>query len=124
MSDLCAVEFLQPPKYARWEAKKKKRKRKRRQRERQRSREPGRRGRRRDWEAEHQADRLCQPIRDALGSCSRGAAEPGSQERGASPGLSEDQRGEREHRQSPLYDARKLSSFPPLRAKSTKVRLP
>lgn len=52
------------------------------------------------------------------------AAEPGSQERGASPGLSEDQRGEREHRQSPLYDARKLSSFPPLRAKSTKVRLP
>lgn len=101
-----------------------KKKRKRRQRERQRSREPGRRGRRRDWEAEHQADRLCQPIRDALGSCSRGAAEPGSQERGASPGLSEDQRGEREHRQSPLYDARKLSSFPPLRAKSTKVRLP
>lgn len=52
------------------------------------------------------------------------AAEPGSQERGASPGLSEDQRGEREHRQSPLYDARKLSSFPPLRAKSAKVRLP
>lgn len=52
---------------------------------------------------------------------SRGAWLAGAR---SQPGLSEDQRSEREHRQSPLYDARKLSSFPPLRAKSAKVRLP